>query len=213
MGIVRHANQWGLGSNDGNRPLNAQIYLSINQVADHDVHSMAQGIEVYLRGEGSALPDFELLRTRLLAVNRELVAYGDESMEQVVLNTIAGKRFTMTLLAIFAGLALLLASIGIYGVLSYLVGQRTREIGIRIALGAARRDVVRMILLDGARMTLIGIVIGIAGALALTQFMSSMLFGVSPTDLPTFLLVVIILCSIATLACYAPARRAMTLIR
>ena len=115
----------------------------------------------------------------------------------------------MTLLAVFAGLALLLASIGIYGVLSYLVGQRTREIGIRIALGAARRDVLRMILTDGAWMTLTGIGIGIGAALGLTQLMSSMLFGVKPTDMVTFFVVVVTLCLIALVACYVPARRAM----
>jgi ABC-type antimicrobial peptide transport system permease subunit len=89
------------------------------------------------------------------------------------------------------------------------VGQRTREIGIRIALGAARRDVLRMILTDGAWMTLIGIGVGVCAALALTQLMSSMLFGVTPTDIVTFLLVVFILCGIAMLACFVPARRAM----
>ena len=130
-------------------------------------------------------------------------------MEQLALNSIASQRFSMTLLAVFAGLALVLASIGIYGVLSYLVGQRTREIGIRIALGAARRDVLRMILTDGAWMTFIGIGIGIGAALGLTRLMSSMLFGVKPTDAATFLCVVLTLCLIAMVACYIPARRAM----
>jgi ABC-type antimicrobial peptide transport system permease subunit len=115
----------------------------------------------------------------------------------------------MALLASFAGLALLLASIGIYGVLSYLVGQRTREIGIRMALGAAHRDVLSMVLKDGARMTVVGIGIGIAAALGLTRLMSSMLFGVNPTDLTTFAVVAMTLSSIAMLACYLPARRAM----
>ena len=93
--------------------------------------------------------------------------------------------------------------------LSYFVGQRTPEIGIRMALGAARLDVLRMILVDGARMTLAGIGIGVIAALALTRLMSSLLFGVSPTDWTTFLLVIVTLCSIALLACYVPARRAM----
>jgi ABC-type antimicrobial peptide transport system permease subunit len=137
------------------------------------------------------------------------VVFENEPMEQVVLRTIASKRFAMTLLAVFAGLALLLASIGIYGVLSYLVGQRTQEIGVRMALGAARLDVLRMILKDGARMILAGIGIGVAAALGLTQLMSKMLFGVNPTDFATFFLVVLTLCSIALFACYVPARRAM----
>jgi ABC-type antimicrobial peptide transport system permease subunit len=150
-----------------------------------------------------------MIHQRLLSLDRELVAFENEPMEQVVLRSIASKRFSMMLLAVFAGFALLLASIGIYGVLSYLVGQRTQEIGVRMALGAARGDVLRMILTDGARMIVTGVGIGIAGALALTQLMSGMLFGVEATDLVTFLLVVITLCSIALLACYVPARRAM----
>jgi ABC-type antimicrobial peptide transport system permease subunit len=115
----------------------------------------------------------------------------------------------MALLAVFASIALLLASIGIYGVLSYLVGQRTHEIGVRMALGAQRLDVLQMVLSDGARMTLLGAGIGIAAALALTRFMSSMLFGVKPTDPITFIGVAVILCGIALLACYVPAHRAM----
>ncbi len=208
VGIVRHVNQWGLDA-DASRPLQAQVYLSINQMSDTDMTSIAQGVEAYVRADGTALPPFRLLRERLLSLSRESIAYGNESMEQVVLNSIASKRFTMSLLAVFAGLALLLASIGIYGVLSYLVGQRTREIGIRMALGAARRDVLGMILKDGARMTSIGIGIGIAAALFLAQLMSSVLFGVRPTDIITFLLVIPILSFIAAAACYLPARRAM----
>jgi ABC-type antimicrobial peptide transport system permease subunit len=115
----------------------------------------------------------------------------------------------MTLLAAFAGIALLLASVGIYGVLSYLVGQRTQEIGVRMALGAQRLHVLRMILGDGARMTLTGIGIGLLTALILTRLMSSMLFGVKPTDPLTFSAVALLLCGIAMLACYVPARRAM----
>jgi ABC-type antimicrobial peptide transport system permease subunit len=115
----------------------------------------------------------------------------------------------MTLLACFAGIALLLASVGIYGVLSYLVGQRTQEIGVRMALGAQRVHVLRMILSDGARMALIGIGLGLVAAVALTRFMESMLFGVKPTDPLTFLGVSVLLCGIALLACYVPARRAM----
>ena len=208
VGIVSHVNQWGLDS-DATNPLHAQMYLSITQMPDRNIRNMAQGLDVYVRGKSAVPPDFELLRRRLLSLNGGLVAFEGEPMEQVVLRSIASERFTMSLLAAFAGLALLLASIGIYGVLSYLVGQRAREIGIRIALGALQLEVLRMILSDGARMTVAGIGIGVAAALALTHLMSSMLFGVRPTDLTTFLSVVLILCLIALLACYVPARRAM----
>ncbi len=207
VGIVGHVNQWGLDS-DGVNPLHAQMYLPMAQVSDKAMAYMAQGLGGYVRGK-RAVPSFEMLRQRLLKLNGGLVVSDGEPMEHVVSKSIASKRFTMALLAVFAGLALLLASIGIYGVLSYLVGQRTQEIGVRMALGAERLDVLRMILTDGARMTFIGIGIGVIAALGLTHLMSSMLFGVKPSDPLTFGLVVVALCSIALLACYVPARRAM----
>ena len=117
----------------------------------------------------------------------------------------------MMLFSIFAAVALLLASIGIYGVLSYIVGQRTREVGIRMALGAQKGDVVRAVLRDGAGMTLPGIGIGLLVALVLTRLMSAMLFGVTPTDVVTFASVPLVLCAVAMLACYLPARRAAKL--
>ena len=133
------------------------------------------------------------------------------SMRQIVADTIPRQRFAMMLFSIFAAGALLLAGIGIYGVLSYIVGQRTREVGIRMALGAQRGDVVRAVLRDGAGMTLPGVGIGVVLALGLTRLMSSMLFGVKPTDVVTFASVAGILCAIALLACYVPARRAAKL--
>jgi ABC-type antimicrobial peptide transport system permease subunit len=126
----------------------------------------------------------------------------------VVAQSIASQRFSLILLGAFAGVALLLAGIGIYGVLSYLVGQRTREIGVRMALGAQQLDVLRMVMGDGARMTMVGAAIGLVAALALTRLMPSMLFGVRPTDPITFGLVAVVLCGIALLASYVPARRA-----
>ncbi len=115
----------------------------------------------------------------------------------------------MILLGVFAGLALALACVGIYGVISYLVGQRTNEIGVRMALGAQRTDVLRLILGEGTRMVLIGVVIGIVAALGLTRLMSSQLFGVSAQDPLTFGGVALSLVIVAIAACYVPARRAM----
>jgi ABC-type antimicrobial peptide transport system permease subunit len=114
----------------------------------------------------------------------------------------------MVLLAVFAGLALLLSSIGIYGVISYVVGQRTNEIGIRIALGAQQRDVLRLMLGEGMKMALLGVAIGIAVALAVTHLMVNILFGVSATDPLTFLGVATLLVVVALAACWIPARRA-----
>ena len=206
IGVVAHVNQWGLDLDTGSA-LRTQMYISLAQIPDSSLKALMR-VTVHARGT-SGVPDFAGLRQQLLKVNSELVAFDDEPMEQIVLRSIAGKRFSMTLLAVFAGLALLLASIGIYGVLSYLVGQRTQEIGVRMALGAGRLQVMRMILADGARMALAGIGSGVLAALGLTRLISGMLFGVKPTDMLTFTLVSLMVCAIAILACYVPARRAM----
>jgi putative ABC transport system permease protein len=114
----------------------------------------------------------------------------------------------MIVLGVFAAVALLLASMGIYGVISYLVGQRTHELGIRLALGAARSDILRLVLGHGLKMAMTGVVVGLLVAFALTRLMSSMLFGVGATDPLTFALIALILIVVALLACYIPARRA-----
>jgi predicted permease len=208
IGIVGHVNQWGLDS-DGAEALHAQVYLPVAQIPDKDLQRGGLGADVFIRRQTAGGSNLAALRSRLLEFNSELVVHDPEEMEKTVADSISGKRFTMTLLGVFALLALLLASIGIYGVLSYMVGQRTREIGVRLALGAQRLDVLRMVLKDGARMTLVGVVVGVVGAMGLTRLMASMLFGVKPTDPLTFIAVTSLLCAIAMLACYVPARRAM----
>jgi ABC-type antimicrobial peptide transport system permease subunit len=130
-------------------------------------------------------------------------------MDNIIGGTLATRRFSMILLAAFAVLALLLSSVGIYGVVAYLVGQRTHEIGLRMALGASRTDVLRMVLTQGAKLAAIGVVIGLAASLALTQLMARMLYGVSATDPLTFVGVALILTLVALAACCIPARRAM----
>jgi putative ABC transport system permease protein len=209
VGVVGHVNQWGL-ADDAIRPLQAQMYWPIMQNGPVDTKSLAQGFNVFVRSKTPLGPEafFESIRRTLLASNRDMIVYDNESEEEVVADSIASQRFSLTLLGAFAGLALLLAGTGIYGVLSYLVGRRTREIGVRMALGARRLDVLRMVLQDGARMTLAGAAIGIVAALGLTRLMASMLFGVKPTDPITFGLVTVVLCGLALLACYVPARRA-----
>jgi ABC-type lipoprotein release transport system permease subunit len=200
-------NQWGLDSDAAN-PMQAQMYIPLAQLPDRAMLVGGLQGEVFLRTAPRGAPTFETLRRRILEFNGETVVFRPEDMQETVANSIAGKRFSMALLAVFALLALLLAGIGIYGVLSYLVGQRTQEIGVRMALGAGQFDVLRMVLGDGARMILVGIGIGVVAALGLTRLMSSMLFDVSPTDPLTFAGVAMVLCTIALLACYVPARRA-----
>jgi putative ABC transport system permease protein len=137
------------------------------------------------------------------------VVYAVETMNEVLANSMAARRLSMILLAAFAGLALALSCIGLYGVLSYLAGERTREIGVRIALGADRRDIQRLILGQGVKMAFAGVAVGIFLALGLTHLMSSQLFGISPHDPLTFAGVALILLLVALGACYLPARRAM----
>lgn len=209
VGVVGHVNQWGLAE-DASRPLHAQMYRPITQIGTVYTKGLARGFHVFVRSRTPLASEafFESIRQKLLADNRDMIVYGNESEEEVVARSIASQRFTLILLGAFAGLALLLAGIGIYGVLSYLVGQRTREIGVRMALGAQRLDVLRMVLSDGARMTMAGAFIGLVAALALTRLMASMLFGVRPSDPITFAAVAVLLCGIALFACYIPARRA-----
>jgi putative ABC transport system permease protein len=130
-------------------------------------------------------------------------------LEEIVGNSISTQRLAMILLTVFAGLALVLSAIGIYGVISYLTGQRTHEIGVRVALGASNIDVLRMILGQGMKLALIGMAIGIIAALGLTRLISKLVYGVGAFDPITFAGVTIILTAVALLSCYIPARRAM----
>jgi ABC-type antimicrobial peptide transport system permease subunit len=142
-------------------------------------------------------------------MNSEQVVYGEQTMDEIISDSISDRKFSMVLLGAFAALALLLSTIGIYGVISYLIGERTHEIGIRMALGAQRKDVLTLVLSEGVRLTLLGAAIGIAAALGLTRLMANLLYGVSATDPLTFTAVPIVLLGVAMLACYIPARRAM----
>ena len=131
-------------------------------------------------------------------------------MEDIVSTAVARQRFSMMLLGIFAALALVLAAVGIYGVMSYSVAQRTREIGIRLALGAQRNDVLKMTMGQGLKLVVIGVALGLVSALILTRVMASLLFGVSATDPITFVTISLVLMSVALVASFIPALRATT---
>jgi putative ABC transport system permease protein len=150
----------------------------------------------------------QAVKQQVWKVDSQLPLTRVQTMNEVAAGSFAARSFNMLLLAIFAGLALLLAAVGIYGVMSYAVTQRTQEIGIRMALGARAPDVLRLIIRSGMTMTLIGVALGLVGSMALTRVMESLLFGVTPTDKLTFAVVAAILILVALLACYLPARRA-----
>ena len=142
-------------------------------------------------------------------LDNSLALFHVRTMEEVIADNMQDTTLETLLLSTFAGLAMLLAAIGLYGVMSYLVTQRTHEIGIRMALGAQRKDVVKLVIGQGAKLILLGVAIGIAAALALTRLMSTLLFGVHATDPLTYVSVAVLLSAVALLACYVPARRAM----
>jgi len=147
-------------------------------------------------------------RQQVQALDPEQPIYDVRTLAEMRDNSIAPQRLNLTLLAVFAGVALTLAVIGLYGVLAYAVAQRQREIGVRMALGAQRRDVLGLVVGHGMRLTGIGVILGLAGALALTRVLKSLLFEIKPFDPVTFLTVTALLAGVALLACWIPARRA-----
>ena len=148
------------------------------------------------------------IQTAVGAVDKTVPVYGVQNMEQMVSDSGSLRRFDMWLIGAFAGLALALAAVGIYGVMAYSVAQRTREIGIRMAMGAQRVDVLALILRQGAILALVGVTAGLIGALALAQLMASFVFGVSTRDLTTFAVVPWFVLALILVGCYIPARRA-----
>ncbi len=166
------------------------------------------GMTILVRTSSDPLSMVSAIHAELQQLDREQPMASIATMEQLLADSLSRARFTMLLLGIFAGVALLLAAVGIYGLIAYSVTQRTQELGIRIALGAQRRDVLRLVLRHGTRLTLLGLALGIAAALAITRLLASLLFGISATDPLTFAGVAALLAFVALLACFIPARRA-----
>jgi putative ABC transport system permease protein len=165
-------------------------------------------LTVVVRTAGPAADLPAAIRTAIFSVDADQPIAGVRPLSALLANSIARQRFAMLLFAVFSGIALLLSAIGIYGVMAYSVTQRTGEIGIRMALGAQRRDVLRLILLQGGRLVGLGLAVGIAGSLVLTRFLAAMLFGVTAHDPLTFAAIALLLACVAALACLVPARRA-----
>jgi len=163
---------------------------------------------VLVRTSGDPLALVSAARTELQKLDPELPMAAVATMDQLLSDSLSRSRFTMLLLGIFAAVALLLAAVGIYGLIAYSVTQRTQELGIRIALGAQRRDVLRLVLAQGTRLTLLGLALGVLAALALSRLLATLLFAVTATDPLTFAGVAALLAFVALLACFLPARRA-----
>lgn len=206
VGVVGHVKQWSLDADD--QLVQAQLYESFSQFADNDMGSVASGFFVVARGSGNSPLTLESMRRVVQEQNPQNVIYSALTMNEIIGKTLAARQFSMILLGSFAALALLLSSIGLYGVISYLVGQRTHELGVRMALGAQRRDVLLLVVNSGMRMALIGVALGLVAATLLTRLMTKLLYGVGATDPATFILIAVLLSVVALLACYLPARRA-----
>lgn len=206
VGVVGHVTQWSLNrTEDGRESLQAQLYEPYRQVVAN-----TPGVGVVVRTDGIGPAVMDSIRRVVREHDGRNVVFGTETMAQIMEDSLAANSFSMLLLEAFAAVALLLASVGLYGVVSYLVGQRADEFGIRFALGAQRRDVLRLVLGEGLRMTAGGVALGLVAAFALTRLLDSLLYGVSATDPATFALIAVLLVVVALLACWIPARRAAT---
>jgi predicted permease len=208
VGVVGHVEHWGLGSRQ-NQNLQAQLYLPVWQVPDRFWPLLANGSTYIARTAGNSGDIAGAIRQGAEKVVSSAVLYDVRPMGEIVARSISTQRLTMFLLSIFSALALVLSAVGIYGVISYLTGQRTHEIGVRVALGASRSDVLRMVLGQGLKITLMGVAIGLAAAFGLTRLITTMIYGVGATDPLTFGSVALLLSGVALFACYIPARRAM----
>jgi putative ABC transport system permease protein len=196
VGVVADVKQYGLDT-----PSTLQIYLPHGQ-------SPSQQMVMVVKTKGDPESQVASVRNEVWAVDKDQPVYNIRTMEQLLSKSMAQRRFNMLLVGIFASVALVLAAIGLYGVMAYSVTQRTHEIGIRMALGAQAKDVLKMVVGQGMMLALLGVVVGLTAAFALTRVMSSLLFNVSATDPTTFIGVSLLLSLVALMACYIPARKA-----
>jgi predicted permease len=208
VGVVGHIKQWGPGG-DSKAAIEAQFFYPFMQLPEKLMPMVANGVAVVLRTEGDPAAVMGLVRKAVEHHDSREVVYGVQTLDRLMADSLAARRITMILLGVFAVLAVVLACVGIYGVISFVVSQRTHEIGVRMALGAQRRDVMRLVFGEGMKMALAGLTAGVAAGLGLTRLIANLLFGVAPQDPLTFASVAIVLTAAALLACYFPARRAV----
>jgi predicted permease len=206
VGVVGHVKQWSLDSSD-TESLQSQLYLPFRALSDNEMRG-ASGVSVVVRGESAGPALMDSIRRVVQNQSGQNVISRAQTLNEAIAASLADRRFSMVLLETFAVTALLLASVGLYGVISYLVGQRTQEIGVRLALGADRADVLRLVLRQGMKMALAGVALGLLAALGLTRLMTNSLYGVSATDPATFAAIAVLLTAVALLACIVPAWRA-----
>jgi predicted permease len=207
VGVVGHVKQFGLDADD-KETLHAQLYCPFMQLADKDMQQTATGVDVVVRSDEAHRATLDSIRNAVSTMNAQQFIYDVRTFDEIISKSLAAQRFSMILFGAFAGLALLLASVGIYGVISYVVGQRTHEIGIRMALGAERPHILRLILGHAGILALAGVALGLASALALTRLMARLLYEVRATDPLTYVGVAMLLTVVAIVACYLPAQRA-----
>jgi putative ABC transport system permease protein len=205
VGIVRHVEHYNL---DAQNPVQNQFYTNFNQISLDALPNNVRGINLLVRTETEPSSLASAVRAQVAALNKDQAVFNVRTMEQIVTKSVAARRFSMLLLTVFAVVALALASLGIYGLMSSAVAQRTREIGVRMALGAQVSDVLKLVIGQGMKLALIGVALGLVASLALTRAMKTLLFGVSATDPATFAAIALLLTLVALLACFVPARRA-----
>ncbi|HLJ51423.1 MAG TPA: ABC transporter permease [Bryobacteraceae bacterium] len=208
VGVIGHVSHWGLDS-DATARVRNQLYMPLSQIPDQFMKSTTQFTTFVVRTAIEPLATVSAIRAAVLETGNDQPVYDVRTMNQIITASMADRRFSMLLLGIFAALALLLAVVGIYGVISYTVAQRTREIGIRMALGAAQSDVLKVVVSQGMMPVLTGLAIGLAASFGLTRLMSGMLYGVKAGDPLTLIGVSLTLAAVALLATLIPARRAI----
>jgi predicted permease len=207
VGVVGHVRHWGLAGDDQAK-VRAQIYYPFAQLPDSFMHRWSELMSIAVRTQIPPLNLVAPLRSELKGVAGDQVLYEVHTMEQLASDSLARQRFLLLLFGVFAGLALVLASIGIYGVLAYLTGQRVPEIGIRMALGARPNSVIWLVLRQSLGMILIGVALGTAAALAAGRVLQQLVQGMQPIEISTFAIMIPVLVLAALFASFLPARRA-----